>query len=84
LPVIGFSNDLPKFILDNNEVDSVLEIDIEEFINPKNVQHKRIRNRNNLQVNVICYYIKNEIIWGASAMIISELVEILKNINLKS
>ena len=83
-PVIAYTNNIPDFILEENEVDSVLEIDIEDFVNKQNIQHKKVLTRNNLRVSVICYFIQNEIIWGASAMIISEFVEVLKKINLKS
>jgi len=82
-PIIAFTNSRPNFILDKNEVERILEIDIEEFINPENIIHKKILSRNNMQLSVICYFIQNEIIWGASAMILSEFVEILKKINLK-
>jgi len=82
-PIIAYTNSIPDFILDKNEVDQILEIDIEEFINPENIVHKKVLSRNNLQLSVICYFIQNEIIWGASAMILSELVEILKKTNLK-
>ncbi len=83
-PVIAYTKSMPNFILEENEVDSILEIDIEEFIKPQNIMHKKVLSRNNLRLSVICYFIQNEIIWGASAMIISEFVEIIKKINLKS
>jgi 8-oxo-dGTP pyrophosphatase MutT (NUDIX family) len=83
-PVIGYTSDIPDFVLDQNEVVSILEINITDFLKPVNIQHKNVLSRNKLQLNVICYFIQNEIIWGASAMIISEFVEVLKKINLRS
>lgn len=83
-PIVGYTNNVPDFILEKNEVDSILEIALEEFIDPKNITHKEITSRNHSRLNVICYFIQDEVIWGASAMIISEFVEILKKINLKS
>ncbi len=84
LPIIAYTNSEPNFILEKNEVDRIIEIDIDDFANPKNRMHKKILSRNNIRLSVICYFIQNEIIWGASAMIISEFVEIVKRINLKS
>lgn len=84
LPIVGYTNTLPDFVLDKNEVESTLEIDIKNLIDPKYICHKKVLTRNNLRVSVICYFIQDEIIWGASAMIISEFVEILKKINLRS
>ncbi len=83
LPVVGYLNERPEFIPDQKEVDGILEINIVDFLKTKNIRHKKVLTRNNIQVSVICYFIQNEIIWGASAMIISELTELLKKTSLK-
>lgn len=83
-PVVAYTNTAPKFILEETEVDDMLEIDIEDFINPKSIMHKNVLSRNNIRLSVICYFIQNKIIWGASAMILSEFIEVLKKINLRS
>ncbi len=80
LPVIGFSKERPKFRIDKIEVAKVLEIEINEFLNSGNIQEKKILSRRNMRLNVPCYYIQNEIIWGASAMILSEFCEIIKQL----
>lgn len=83
-PVVAYTDNIPEFVLEKNEVDSILEINIEDFLNSKNIMHKKVLSRNNLRLRVICYFIQNKIIWGASAMILSEFIEVLKKINLKS
>lgn len=83
LPIIGFTEFSPIFIQDKNEVDDILEIDISEFINTKNIKQKEIYTQRQTKAKVICYNIQNEIIWGATAMIISEFVEIVKTLNLE-
>ena len=83
-PVVAYTESIPEFVLEKNEVDSILEINIEDFLNSKNIMHKKVLSRNNLRLRVICYFIQNKIIWGASAMILSEFIEVLKKINLKS
>jgi 8-oxo-dGTP pyrophosphatase MutT (NUDIX family) len=78
LPVIGYTNKRPEFKISKIEVDKILEINIEDFLNKKNIRQKEILSHNNIRLSVPCYFIQDEIIWGASAMILSEFIEILK------
>jgi len=79
LPVIGITNERPIFIIDPLEVDSILEINLHQLLNAENNQHKEILHRNQMLVKVPSYYLDNHIIWGATAMIISELIDILNS-----
>ena len=79
LPVIGSTNSRPDFKLDPLEVDDLIEITLSQLLNPENKQNKNILRPNQLRVNVPCYYIKDHIIWGATAMIISELVDVINS-----
>ncbi|MBU1012733.1 MAG: CoA pyrophosphatase [Bacteroidetes bacterium] len=79
LPVIGFTNKRPEFIMDPVEVDAIFEITLDQLQNAENIQHKEILHRNQLLVKVPSYYIDTHLIWGATAMIISELTDLLKS-----
>jgi 8-oxo-dGTP pyrophosphatase MutT (NUDIX family) len=79
LPVIGSINSRPEFKLDPLEVDDIIEITLSQLLNPKNNQNKDILRPNQLRVNVPCYYINGHIIWGATAMIISELIDVINS-----
>ena len=78
LPVIGTTNVRPDFSADNKEVKEILEIEFYNFLDEKNITYKEIRVFNKLKITAPCYDIKGNIIWGATAMIISELCEVLK------
>lgn len=84
LPVLAYTTQVPDFILDKNEVEKLIEVPISLLCKPEIIHNKPILNRLNKQFNVSCYFIDNEIIWGATAMIVSELIELIKDINLKS
>ncbi len=77
LPFIGYTLKRPAFIADPVEVDEVLEIEINQLLNPKNNQLKEILHRNQTRVKVPAYTIGNQIIWGATAMIIKELIDVI-------
>ena len=76
-PFIAFTNQRPE-MKHNHEVEKIIEVDLKELQSSENVTHKTIRHRFGELIDVPCFYIQNEIIWGASAMIISELLEVLK------
>ncbi|NQU35950.1 MAG: CoA pyrophosphatase [Bacteroidetes bacterium] len=75
-PIIGATYETPTFSI-NREVEKVLEVNMEELINPNNYTQKKIQHRNGNEVDVPCYFIQDEIVWGATAMIISELLDVI-------
>lgn len=77
-PVIGITDERPDFFADNKEVKEILEIKFSNFLNDKNIDYKEITVFNKLKITAPCYNINGNIIWGATAMILSELCEILR------
>ncbi len=76
-PFVGVTEATPVFNI-NHEVERILEVDLNTLLNPASRTHKKIKHSNNKDIEVPCYYINGEIIWGATAMIISELVEVIE------
>lgn len=75
-PVLGYSAEKPRFA-GNDEVDRILEVDLAEILDPKTKMMKTIRHRLGKLVEVPCYFIEDEIIWGATAMIVGELLALI-------
>ena len=73
---MSYTDSTPIF-KSNYEVQEVLEIDLETLLNPETRTHKKIQHRNGNEFEVPCYYIQGEVIWGASAMIMSEMLEVV-------
>jgi len=75
-PVIGYIENIPSFHPDSKEVDYVIEVVIDELLKPGNVKcsDMEIRSEN---IRVPYYDISGEQIWGATAMILSEFIEII-------
>ena len=76
--VIGYYNGVPNFKLDSQEVANIIEISVEELLNKNNITEKKILTHSNQEVSIPCYFIQNEIIWGATAMITAELMSLIK------
>ena len=79
LPVVGYTKKRPIFKIDPIEVDKVIEISLNQLADPKNNQYKEILHSNKTRVNVPAYFINDEIIWGATAMIIKELLDTIQS-----
>lgn len=74
-PFVGFVTQFPK-LTGNHEVQHILYIDYEELRNPASKAEKMISHRSGKQLLVPSYFVNDQVIWGATAMIISELIEI--------
>lgn len=77
LPVIGITSEKPVFVADPIEVKKIIQVDLDHLLNPSNCRMKEITLRNNHRVSVPCFVYHDIIIWGATAMILSEFIELM-------
>jgi 8-oxo-dGTP pyrophosphatase MutT (NUDIX family) len=82
-PYIAYCPYRPDFHPDATEVQRIIEIDVFDEINPDRIVNKTITFKNGMQVNAPGFEISGEFMWGATAMIFSELIHILKNVTEK-
>ncbi len=76
-PVIGWTSQRPDLIPDPLEVSEILTVSLDELMDPVNRQTKDISHREFNIIDVPCFYIQGHIIWGATAMMLSEVVDVL-------
>jgi 8-oxo-dGTP pyrophosphatase MutT (NUDIX family) len=77
-PVVGYMTERPDFMPDPGEVDSILEFQLDELLNESNILEKEITIFPDVTLKVPCFYIDGNIIWGATAMILSELIDVIR------
>ncbi len=75
-PVIGFSQSRPAFVPHFKEVETLLEIPFSAFAQAKNMRETTVEARGTTFL-VPAFIVENEVIWGATAMMISEIVHLL-------
>jgi len=76
---VGFCAQKPLYVIDKKEVQHVVEIEIEDLLNDKAKGEMEILSSiTKSKVTVPCYSINGVEIWGATAMIISELSDTLQ------
>jgi 8-oxo-dGTP pyrophosphatase MutT (NUDIX family) len=77
-PVVAFAESRPDFILQKEEVDEVIEVDLNMLCDESIINEKSITIMQGMKLKVKCYDIFGRTVWGATAMMIAELNEILK------
>lgn len=81
-PFIGLADSKPNFLTDSVEVQELIEINLEDLIDKNNSTLRKVSLNDGTSFEVPCYAFGEVIIWGATAMILSEFVELLQTIPL--
>jgi 8-oxo-dGTP pyrophosphatase MutT (NUDIX family) len=82
-PFIAFQPSRPDFHPDPTEVQRIIEIDILKELNLNKIVNRTLTFKNNIQVNAPGFAVGGEFLWGATAMIMSELIYVLDKISVK-
>jgi 8-oxo-dGTP pyrophosphatase MutT (NUDIX family) len=78
-PVLAKCLFRPEFIPDGKEVAEVFTVPLKHFLNPQFKGEYEIPYRNGEMIRIPGYYFKNFLIWGATAMILNELLQLAKD-----
>ena len=82
-PVVGYTTTIPAFIPDPIEIREIIPCSLFDFLESDTLTIRDIEVGGKILPDIPCYQIGERIIWGATAMIFSELLEIIKTINFK-
>jgi 8-oxo-dGTP pyrophosphatase MutT (NUDIX family) len=82
-PSVGYINARPSFVPDKSEVSEIIEYRLSELLDKKNVKSKEFNVREHASFKAPYFDINGNVVWGATAMMLSEFKEILKEINIK-
>jgi 8-oxo-dGTP pyrophosphatase MutT (NUDIX family) len=74
-PFVAAIHEKPKFIPSVHEVDELLSIDLDNFLSHHSPLEREIEARY-MKAKVPCYELNGRVVWGATAMILSELQSI--------
>lgn len=79
-PYVAVINEVPEMRKDSFEVEKLIEVSLEDIIHPDAIVRKNLNLEKYGNVHVPCFYVDQNIIWGATAMIMSELRTIISRI----
>lgn len=77
-PIVGTTLKLPEFTLSTNEVEKVILVKLSDLFDDRN-KNTRSFTRHDHEIVAPGYKIGESFIWGATAMIIAELEQLMKN-----
>lgn len=77
-PIIGFLEKRPVFIPEAKEVSRVIQAELPLLFKPENRKRKILTLGPNLNLDTPYFEIDGEVVWGATAMILSELIQVLQ------
>jgi len=81
-PFIGLADSKPNFLADPAEVQELIEIHLEDLLDKNTATLRKVILSDGTSSEVPCYVFGEVIIWGATAMILSEFAELLQTIPL--
>ena len=82
-PFLGFINYKPIFIPQIKEVAEIFDYPVKILLDRNTIKNKEFLTFDGLKFIAPYYDIANQVVWGATAMILSEFAEILKEAGLK-
>jgi 8-oxo-dGTP pyrophosphatase MutT (NUDIX family) len=82
-PVVGYAENRPDFKPQEAEVKEIVELPLSFFLNSENIKRDtRIKLYNGNYVTVPAYVFNDYVIWGATAIILSEFTYLLEQIEI--
>ena len=79
-PYLGITNKTPNFIKQDEEVEDLIEVAFSHFIDDSNLITTSVPTSYNRNVEVPAFMLNNHVVWGATAMMLSELKDLLKQV----
>ncbi|MEA4975265.1 MAG: CoA pyrophosphatase [Paludibacter sp.] len=74
---VGYLTEKPVFIIDDREVQEVLVLNYEHFKRPDVIKVREFKTHNSTRLTKAPYFdVEGAIIWGATAMILTELLDL--------
>jgi 8-oxo-dGTP pyrophosphatase MutT (NUDIX family) len=78
-PFLAYSNQ-PLFFKINHEVEDIIEVSLSNLLNSNSISLTSITTSNTKKISVPCFKLNNYNVWGATAMMLNEIKELLKKI----
>lgn len=77
-PYIGYMENKPIFAPDPHEVAEVVQVPLDELLAPQTIKKTRVNvGKARIPIKVPCFDVQQRIVWGATAMMLSEFCDIV-------
>lgn len=79
-PYVGLIEKTPNLVPQKSEVEKILEINIDELLNEKSLIKQKLSTSYASNIEVPAFSLSGHVVWGATAMMLSELKDLLKEV----
>jgi len=79
-PYIGITKDEPKFMPQEDEVEALIEVPLNHFMDDSILITKKLTTSYATDIDVPAFLLNNHVVWGATAMMLSEIRELVKSL----
>ena len=79
-PYLGITKNTPNFILQEEEVETLIEVPLIHFMDDTIKTSQNLTTSYSKNIEVPAFLLNNHLVWGATAMMLSEVREILKEL----
>ena len=79
-PFIGTCDKTPQFVLQQTEVEALIEVKISDLLDDGIYCTRRLSTSYATDIEVPAYILNTHVVWGATAMMLSEVRELLKQL----
>ena len=79
-PFVGVMDSTPLLIPQEDEVEEVLEINLDDFLSDSCLTSQKLSTSYAENVDVPAFLLNGHIVWGATAMMLSEMKDLLKQV----
>lgn len=79
-PFIGMTPDTPKFVAQEDEVEALIEVPLMEFMADSAKIMQTLSTSYAKNIEVPAFKLKGHVVWGATAMMLNEVREILQKV----
>jgi 8-oxo-dGTP pyrophosphatase MutT (NUDIX family) len=77
-PFMAITTQTPQFIKQDHEVEAIIEVPLKHFFDDANVISQKVCTSYSVEVEVPAFHLNNFVVWGATAMMLSEIKDLLK------
>ncbi|MBT8272282.1 MAG: CoA pyrophosphatase [Bacteroidia bacterium] len=77
-PFFGISKKTPVFKKQDDEVEDIIEVLLDHLLDEETITTRLVPTNYNIEVEVPAFQLNGHIVWGATAMMLSEIKDLLK------
>jgi 8-oxo-dGTP pyrophosphatase MutT (NUDIX family) len=79
-PYLGIAKTTPQFVIQESEVEALVQVALTHFMDDSVVTSRILSTSYATQIDVPAYLLNDHVVWGATAMMLSEVRALLKSL----